>query len=88
VALHDAVTALRSGAVAGHAFPHVIMVGHSVGSAETWLEAARYHDVDALIVTGSLHAISPDISVLQNDLYPAAPGMPSRCLPPLQSPTP
>ncbi len=72
VALHDAVTALRSGAVAGHAFRHVIMVGHSVGSAETWLEAARYHDIDALIVTGALHAISPDISALQNDLYPAA----------------
>ena len=29
VALHDAVTALRSGAVDSHAFQHVIMVGHS-----------------------------------------------------------
>ncbi len=67
-----AVTALRTGAVAGHAVRHVVMVGHSVGSAETWLEAARYHDIDALIVTGALHAISPDISALQNDLYPAA----------------
>jgi hypothetical protein len=72
VALHDAVTALRSGRMDGNAFRHVIMVGHSVGSAETWLEAARYDDVDALIVTGALHAISPDISALQNDLYPAA----------------
>ena len=72
MALHDAVTALRSGAVDGHTFRRVIMVGHSVGSAETWLEAARYHDIDALIVTGALHAISPDISALQNDLYPAA----------------
>ena len=34
VALHDAVTALRSGAVDGHAFRHVIAVGHSIGSVE------------------------------------------------------
>jgi hypothetical protein len=46
VALHDAVTALRSGAVDGHAFRHVIAVGHSIGSVEIWLEAARYRDVD------------------------------------------
>jgi alpha-beta hydrolase superfamily lysophospholipase len=59
VALHDAVTALRSGAVDGHAFRHVITVGHSIGSVEIWLEAARYHDVDAVIVTGALHALSP-----------------------------
>ena len=72
VALHDAVTALRSGAVDGHAFRHVIAVGHSIGSVEIWLEAARYHDVDAVIVTGALHALSPDIGALQSDLYPAA----------------
>ena len=72
VALHDAVTALRSGAVGGHAFRHVIAVGHSIGSVEIWLEAARYHDVDAVIVTGALHALSPDIGALEGDLYPAA----------------
>ena len=55
----------------GHAFQHVIMVGHSIGSVEAWIEAARYHDVDAVIVTGALHALSPDIRALQNDLYPA-----------------
>jgi hypothetical protein len=37
-----------------------------------WLEAARYHDVDAVIVTAALHALSPDIGALQADLYPAA----------------
>jgi alpha-beta hydrolase superfamily lysophospholipase len=72
VALHDAVTALRSGAVDGHAFRHVIAVGHSIGSVEIWLEAARYQDVDAVIVTGALHALSPDIGSLEGDLYPAA----------------
>ena len=71
VALHDAVTALRSGAADGHAFQHVIMVGHSIGSSEVWLEAARYHDVDAVIVTAALHALSPNIGALEGDLYPA-----------------
>jgi pimeloyl-ACP methyl ester carboxylesterase len=71
VALHDVVTALRSGAVDGHAFQHVIMVGHSIGSVEAWIEVARYHDVDAVIITGALHAISPDIGALESDLYPA-----------------
>jgi pimeloyl-ACP methyl ester carboxylesterase len=73
VALHDAVTALRTGAVDGHAFAHVIMVGHSVGSVEAWIEAARYHDVDAIIVTGALHALNPGLPALaQTDVYPAA----------------
>jgi alpha-beta hydrolase superfamily lysophospholipase len=72
LALHDAVTALRSGAVDGHAFAHVIMVGHSIGSFEALLEIARYHDVNAVIVTGALHALSPDIGALEGALYPAA----------------
>jgi pimeloyl-ACP methyl ester carboxylesterase len=72
VALHDAVTALRSGAVGGHAFSRVMLVGHSFGSIEAWLEAAEYHDVDAVLVTGALHALNPDISALEADLYPAA----------------
>jgi len=73
VALHDAVTALRTGAVDGHAFAHVIMVGHSVGSVEAWIEAARYHDVDAIIITGALHALNPSLPALaQTDVYPAA----------------
>jgi alpha-beta hydrolase superfamily lysophospholipase len=73
VALHDAVTALRTGAVDGHPFQHVIMVGHSIGSVEAWIEAASYHDVDAVIVTGALHALNPALPALaQSDLYPAA----------------
>jgi alpha-beta hydrolase superfamily lysophospholipase len=73
VALHDAVTALRSGAVDGHAFQHVIMVGHSLGSIEAWIEDASYHDVDAVVVTGALHTLSPNAPALvQSDFYPAA----------------
>jgi pimeloyl-ACP methyl ester carboxylesterase len=72
VALHDAVTALRSGAVDGHVFRHVILVGHSLGSFEAWIEAGTYDDVDAVIITGALHAVSPDVPALAaDDLYPA-----------------
>jgi pimeloyl-ACP methyl ester carboxylesterase len=72
VAVHDAITDLRSGAVDGHAFSSVITVGHSIGSVDAWLEAADYHDVNAVIITGALHALSPDIATLEGDLYPAA----------------
>jgi pimeloyl-ACP methyl ester carboxylesterase len=72
VALHDAVTALHTGGVDGHSFAHVIMVGHSLGSAEAWIEAARYDDVDALIITGALHQLNPDLPALaQADVYSA-----------------
>ena len=72
VALHDAVTALRAGAVDGHPFQRVIMVGHSLGSVEAWIEAASYHDVNAVIITGALHALNPDLLALaEADVYPA-----------------
>jgi alpha-beta hydrolase superfamily lysophospholipase len=72
VALHDAVTALRTGTVGRHPFQHVIMVGHSLGSVEAWIEAARYHDVDAVIITGALHQLNPNLAALaQADVYPA-----------------
>jgi pimeloyl-ACP methyl ester carboxylesterase len=72
VAVHDAITALRSGTVDGHPFSNVITVGHSIGSVDAWVEAADYNDVNALIITGALHALSPDISTLESDLYPAS----------------
>ena len=73
VALHDAVTALRAGAVDGHPFQRVIMVGHSLGSVEAWIEAASYRDVNAVIITGALHALNPDLVALaEADVYPAA----------------
>jgi alpha-beta hydrolase superfamily lysophospholipase len=72
IALHDAVTALRTGAVDGHPFQHVIMVGHSLGSFEAWIEEALYHDVNAMIITGALHALTPSAPAnVGNDFYPA-----------------
>jgi alpha-beta hydrolase superfamily lysophospholipase len=69
VALHDAITALRSGAVGGHAFAHVVYVGHSFGSFSALYEIPTYHDVDAAILTGMLHGFNPDAG---NPLHPAA----------------
>jgi alpha-beta hydrolase superfamily lysophospholipase len=72
VALHDAVTALRTGSVDGHAFQHVIIVGHSLGSIEAWIEAGTYQDVNAVIITGALHALTPNAATLvDSDFYPA-----------------
>jgi len=73
VALHDAITDLRAGTVDGHRFQHVIWVSHSLGSLVGWYEISRYHDVDAAILTGALHAVSPDLgAAIGGDVYPAA----------------
>ncbi|MFI5936450.1 alpha/beta hydrolase [Actinoplanes sp. NPDC051494] len=58
VALHDVVTALRSGTLGR--FRSVIWVGHSLGSIIGAFEISRYHDVDAFIATGMLHEINTD----------------------------
>ncbi|WP_345638144.1 alpha/beta hydrolase [Rugosimonospora acidiphila] len=58
VALHDVVTALRSGALGHRSFSHVISVGHSFSSGVAAAEAARYDDVDGLIDTSLAHAES------------------------------
>jgi pimeloyl-ACP methyl ester carboxylesterase len=72
VALHDAVTALRTGAVDGHAFRHVMWVGHSYGAYIGWVEISRYHDIDAAIFTSGLHAFDPALpGQFASDFYPA-----------------
>jgi pimeloyl-ACP methyl ester carboxylesterase len=63
VALHDVVTALRSGALGPRSFAHVISVGHSFSSAVGAVEAARYDDVDGFIDTGLPHAESDAAAV-------------------------
>ncbi|WP_242887091.1 alpha/beta hydrolase [Actinomadura litoris] len=59
VALHDAISALRAGTLDGHGFGKVIWVGHALGSYYAWSEIPRYHDVDAAILTSSLHGFNP-----------------------------
>jgi hypothetical protein len=68
---HEAVRALRDGTLGR--YPRVVGVGHSFGSIIWMAEAATYHDVDALVLTGLLHDINPQaLSLFTNDLYPAA----------------
>lgn len=68
VAVHDAVTALRTGAVGGRAFARVIYVGHSLGSFMGLYGISRYRDVDAAILTGILHGFNANPG---NILHPA-----------------
>jgi alpha-beta hydrolase superfamily lysophospholipase len=51
----------------------VVIVGHSVGSALTMIEAATYHDVDAVVLTGITHHLSPDVvaDAFTSHLHPA-----------------
>jgi hypothetical protein len=73
VALHDAVTALRTGRLGGHRFSRVVWVGHSLGSTHGWFEAGRYRDVDALVLTGDLHtATAAAFNLLTWAFWPAA----------------
>jgi pimeloyl-ACP methyl ester carboxylesterase len=57
--IHQVVAALRGGSVLGRAFGNVVLVGHSYGSEIAKLEASSYGDVDALVLTGSAHHVSP-----------------------------
>ncbi len=61
-AVHQVVQALRAGNVAGPdgaaEFEKVVLVGHSYGSMTSFIEASRYQDVDALVLTGVSHNIT------------------------------
>lgn len=56
---HEVVQKLRHGDVGGSKFDKVVLGGHSIGAAVTTLEAATYHDVDALLTTGLVHHERP-----------------------------
>jgi pimeloyl-ACP methyl ester carboxylesterase len=75
---HLLVERLRSGAF-GTRFTSVVSVGHSYGSVIALAEAGTYRDVDALVVTGLSHAISPDfVTKFTTSLAPAAAVDPAR----------
>ncbi|OLB81007.1 MAG: hypothetical protein AUI14_04960 [Actinobacteria bacterium 13_2_20CM_2_71_6] len=75
--IHQVVQALRGGAIAGPhgpvGFAHVIEASWSFGTFFAWLEASRYHDVDAAIFTGATHHLAVGLPVLADALrlYPA-----------------
>ncbi|MGH3774756.1 MAG: alpha/beta hydrolase [Pseudonocardiaceae bacterium] len=58
-AIHQVVGYLRAGRVGGVRFDRVVLVGHSLGSGVATLEAATYHDVDGVILTGATHQQPP-----------------------------
>lgn len=66
--IHQVITAAR-----GYGYPTVVLTGHSYGSWTAWYEASRYHDVDAVILSGVSHAINVGgpLAVLPRLLDPA-----------------
>jgi pimeloyl-ACP methyl ester carboxylesterase len=62
--IHQVVAALRSGAAAERPFRQVVLVGHSFGSEIAKLEVSLYTDVDAIILTGNAHHVSPSAEAL------------------------
>jgi pimeloyl-ACP methyl ester carboxylesterase len=68
-ALHQVIGKLRDGSI-GPRFRRVAWVGHSLGSITAWIEASRYRDIDAFVLTGVSHVI--DTSGPAPSLYPAS----------------
>lgn len=54
-AVHQVIQALRAGKVAGTAFRKAVILGHSLGSGISVMEAATFRDVDAAVLTGMSH---------------------------------
>jgi pimeloyl-ACP methyl ester carboxylesterase len=76
-ALHNIVQALRAGEVPAPngqrvAFSEVALVGHSGGSVISMIEASRFQDVDAVILTGFSHKMDVDAVLnIAASSYPA-----------------
>lgn len=77
--LHQVVSALRAGTLPGPdgrhpRFDRVMLVGHSYGSITGFIEADRYHDVDALLLTGVSHHLRDvhAVAAIEGLSYPAA----------------
>lgn len=60
-ALHQVVTALRSGAIGDRPFDTVVWVGHSLGSSMAWSAAANHRDIDAFVLTGMSHVVQESV---------------------------
>lgn len=56
--IHQVIGHLRAGWVGGVRFDRVVLVGHSLGSGVVIMEAATYHDVDGVILSGMTHLVS------------------------------
>lgn len=70
--IHEIVQDLRSGQIGNQPFAQVVLVGHSLGSVDAWLEAGTYHDVDGVIITGLVHHLNvPSLVGVLASFYPA-----------------
>jgi hypothetical protein len=71
--VHQVVTALHHGTVDGQRHAQVALVGHSLGSMESLIEAATYHDIIALVLTGFTHLVSVVslVAIFAGSLRPA-----------------
>ena len=66
--VHQVITWLR----AHRPVREVTLVGHSLGSGVAVTEAATYHDVDRLLLTGMLHSIGSGLAQAQRSFEPAS----------------
>jgi pimeloyl-ACP methyl ester carboxylesterase len=57
-AVHQVIQALRAGQLGGTAFGTVVLGGHSLGSLISIWEAATFHDVDGVLLTGVSHHLN------------------------------
>jgi pimeloyl-ACP methyl ester carboxylesterase len=57
--ISQVIQQLRVGDVQGSHFPKVILAGHSLGSIVSIITAAKYGQVDGVILTGILHTFDP-----------------------------
>ncbi|MEZ0074775.1 alpha/beta hydrolase [Planotetraspora sp. GP83] len=71
-AIHEVVGRLRTGQVDGQAYSRVVGVGHSFGAGVLITDAARHHDLDAVVATGFVHSIGPKLDELNQAIVPAA----------------
>lgn len=72
-AVHQVVRALKAGRIAGRRFARVIIIGHSLGSMISIVEASTYHDVNGVVLTGMSHYLNLlSLTYLLTSAYPAA----------------
>jgi pimeloyl-ACP methyl ester carboxylesterase len=70
--LSQIIQQLRDDDVQGYHFPKVILVGHSQGSIVSTITAAKYRQVDGVILTGMMHTFDfPSVSTLITSPVPA-----------------
>jgi pimeloyl-ACP methyl ester carboxylesterase len=71
--VHQLVQKLHAGSIEHARFSKVVTVGHSFGSASVAYEAATYHDVDGVVLSGYMHDIAPSaLGSFTSGIYPAS----------------